>query len=297
MKHRDTKGRFAEHSKAERLIIAIGDAHGCVRAVKRMIKKLGNKYDLNTVKVLFLGDYADRGESTKDLIEYLIKLQKQYSHFEFILGNHELLILQGEPWGVQSKSAPIEGRSALADYPGGVIPATHWEFLRGLKPYYESENFVFVHGGIPVGYESVHDVPVSRLVWEYQGAWRGYKGKKVVCGHHAASTVRDGGNFLCIDTGCTFKFGGKLTAAVLSDTTGKTVEYIQVENPMYEGVHQAETLKLYQEPLHAAIEDEVVLLDDEAHDELCQCEDCELENRLEFIRRYFGDEKGEDQSA
>ena len=43
-------------------------------------------------QLVFLGDYLDRGNNSKEVVDYLIELGGQYS-CSFIMGNHELMLL------------------------------------------------------------------------------------------------------------------------------------------------------------------------------------------------------------
>ena len=75
-------------------IVAIGDLHGHLSALKLLMLKLeealGNdlhqKYHL-----VFLGDYVDRGPKIKETIEYLIQLEKSRKPgtTHFLMGNHD----------------------------------------------------------------------------------------------------------------------------------------------------------------------------------------------------------------
>src|SRR5262245_24562919 len=69
--------------------IAIGDVHGCSLALAAMIEVLAPKPD---DELIFLGDYVDRGPSSRDVLQKMIELS---AHCRLIplLGNHELLFL------------------------------------------------------------------------------------------------------------------------------------------------------------------------------------------------------------
>ena len=68
-------------------IYAIGDIHGSAKALKTLFKQgLIKPED----KVVFLGDYVDKGSDSKEVIDWLIKNEKSYD-FEYILGNLSLI--------------------------------------------------------------------------------------------------------------------------------------------------------------------------------------------------------------
>ena len=203
-------------TKKNNIIIATGDIHGSISALNLLLSKIESHYSLKKVKLLFLGDYSDRGENTSAVLDRLIKLKEEFQSSVFLMGNHEEMILAGIPFEIS----------------GFNISHRQMNFIRSLKLFYKSENFVFVHGGIPAKHQSPESVSPHDLVWAY-GPWPGYAGPKVICGHLPEKEVRDTGTSLCIDTGCCFKMYGTLTAAVLNDNTGKTMELIQVENPIF----------------------------------------------------------------
>lgn len=60
-------------NKPERLI-AIGDIHGDIAKLNSLLDKLNLTKDDT---VVFLGDYIDRGENSKEVIERLLRLSKE----------------------------------------------------------------------------------------------------------------------------------------------------------------------------------------------------------------------------
>ena len=71
----------------------IGDIHGCVEELRRLIEALplggGDS-------VVFLGDYIDRGPDSAAVVAYLISLQDQLVdgiEWVFLKGNHEDMFL------------------------------------------------------------------------------------------------------------------------------------------------------------------------------------------------------------
>lgn len=71
----------------------IGDIHGCATALERLLEKLnykknGNVYTHKTRKVIFLGDFIDRGPAQKqtlNIVRPMIESGAAYS----VMGNHE----------------------------------------------------------------------------------------------------------------------------------------------------------------------------------------------------------------
>lgn len=123
-------------------IYAFGDIHG--NALK--LELLVNKLDLdNNSKLIFLGDYIDRGNKSYEVIEYLIDLDKKYDCI-FLKGNHELMFidyLEGKDEGLFLDNGGTKtlksyfkhgyniGRNL--NYLDRKMPRSHVNFLRNLK--------------------------------------------------------------------------------------------------------------------------------------------------------------------
>ena len=71
-------------------LIAIGDIHGEITKLNNLIEKLTLQ---NNDKLIFLGDYIDRGQGSKQVVDKLIELSKSYE-CEFLMGNHEFALLE-----------------------------------------------------------------------------------------------------------------------------------------------------------------------------------------------------------
>ncbi len=67
-------------------VIFVGDTHGDFQVSQKVIKK----YLKNDNKIVFLGDYVDRGENSKENIDFLLEMKEKYPEQIILLqGNHE----------------------------------------------------------------------------------------------------------------------------------------------------------------------------------------------------------------
>ena len=137
----------------------IGDIHGCLDEMVRLIESLPLE---PSDRLVFLGDYVDRGPDSKEVVSYLIELQSRAEQeLIFLKGNHEDMFLSylGLPGKYGDMFLFNGGGSTLASYgvspTGGsregllaLIPQSHLEFFLGLKTYYLMEPFLCVHAGI-----------------------------------------------------------------------------------------------------------------------------------------------------
>lgn len=129
-------------------LIAIGDIHGEVEKLNSLIDKLDlHKQD----KVIFLGDYIDRGMHSKEVIERILNLSEEIECV-FLKGNHEDMLLKTKITQSQDDiehwllSGGISTYDNYGDYP--AIFNTHGKFLDSLKLYHIEQNYMFVHAGI-----------------------------------------------------------------------------------------------------------------------------------------------------
>lgn len=135
----------------------IGDIHGCPDELARLIDKL----PLEPLdRLIFLGDYIDRGPNSKGVISYLIDLQQNCrSEIIFLKGNHEDMFLSymGFPGKYGDMFLYNGGGATLSSYGAGphnqadillVIPPAHIKFLKELKTNYIEDRFLCVHAGV-----------------------------------------------------------------------------------------------------------------------------------------------------
>jgi serine/threonine protein phosphatase 1 len=197
-------------------VIAIGDVHGCVRALHAMVEILGLRSDDTLV---MLGDCVDRGPESCQVIEELFKLRDQ-CQLVTLLGNHEemmLNFLDGKPqpddWLEVGGATTVE---SYRDSDGKMrpIPESHVEFIRSWGDYYETPSHFFAHGC----YQP--DRALSRQHWQTM-RWQSLKygipeahisGKTAIVGHTSQKSgeILNVGYLICIDTFCWG--GGWLTA-------------------------------------------------------------------------------------
>jgi serine/threonine protein phosphatase 1 len=138
----------------------VGDIHGCVDELRRLIETLPLARD---DRLVFLGDYIDRGPDSSGVVSYLISLQKQCNDFElvFLKGNHEDMLLSylglngqhGDMFLINGGKATLASYGLTADRFSApqallAIPSEHLHFFEGLERYYSMDSFLCVHAGI-----------------------------------------------------------------------------------------------------------------------------------------------------
>jgi len=205
-------------------IFAIGDIHGCLDKLQELIEKI--PADPRKDRLVFLGDYIDRGPCSREVVDFLIALGNRFSRCVFLLGNHEHMFLRyldgvdeavylyngGETtlrgYGIGSMESPPERKKK--------IPDNHLRFFQALLPHYETADYLFVHAGLMPGIE-LGKQKIEDLVWvrrEFIDAPDDF-GKIVVFGHTPFRRPLMEKNKIGIDTGAVY--GAKLTCVALPD--------------------------------------------------------------------------------
>jgi len=221
---------------AEGRLLCIGDVHGCAPELERLLHAL----DLRGAdRLVFLGDYVDRGESSAATLDLLLALRGAFPETVFLRGNHEEMLLgflgmggdRGDvfvraggaatlrSYGVDPDSA-VAARELPERMPGG-----HLAFVReGLVLWHVAGPWAFVHAGVRPG------IPLERqstddLLWireEFLAADHRLV-YTVVYGHTPDRRVQFSGlRRIGMDTGCVY--GGHLSAL---DLTGGLLHQVR----------------------------------------------------------------------
>jgi serine/threonine protein phosphatase 1 len=141
-------------------IFVIGDLHGCLHELNVILSYLENDLTLTPQDtVIFIGDYIDRGDDSRGVIERLIQLQRMHAKSYFLKGNHEEMLLSFLEGGHLSEVYLANGgnntlesygidRGISKDQIQQQFPPDHLTFFHQLERCLISERFVFVHAGL-----------------------------------------------------------------------------------------------------------------------------------------------------
>lgn len=220
--------------------IAIGDIHGCYDDLVDIITALeeDGKYNKETDKLVFLGDYIDRGNDSNKVIAYIRELQKNNKNVIALMGNHEDMCI--DYFKTDYKDATWfrnGGYQTIKSYNGDYNQlAKDMYWMQHLPLYYEDDNCVYVHAGIDVT-KSMNEQSRHCLLWVRENfIYNSQKyHKKVIFGHtpslmrigEAKPYYTSGGN-IGIDTGCVF--GGCLTALIMDE--GEIEGFYQIKHDL-----------------------------------------------------------------
>lgn len=227
---------------AQTVVYAIGDIHGQIGQLHQAIKWIADRAAARTapaldVKVVFLGDYVDRGEDSRAVLDCLIGLEARFPLIQwiFLAGNHEAAMLgflddplEHAAWigfgGAETLLnygiRPPVGSGARAiqktrDQLCQSLPDSHLRFLRQLRHSHQCGDYFFVHAGLRPGV-ALHRQTPEDMLWirdEFMNTPHWY-GKCVVHGHTIETAPALHPWRIGIDSGA--YCGGPLTCLVLT---------------------------------------------------------------------------------
>ena len=172
----------------------IPDVHGCAKTLRSLVEsfiKLSKEDEL-----FLLGDYIDRGPSSKEVIDYLMDLQAQGYRIHCLKGNHEDYCVQAweedQHWHllkpeVQRLWERVGAKETFKSF--GVkrpreIPQAYIDWMRNLEYYHELEHFILVHAGM--NFQAEHpfeDTHSMTRVRSFKVDFSKTGGRRIIHGH------------------------------------------------------------------------------------------------------------------
>jgi len=197
----------------------VGDVHGCLDMLKRLMGIIG--WNPETDRLIFLGDFIDRGSQSKGVVDYVLEIAKLSERVECLMGNHERILLDFMD-GRDTNTFFLNGglatlnsyRTDQQKYGGFLIPDDHISFFRSLKLIIELEDYYVVHAGFRPGV-SLSNQTTEDLLWIRDSFIFSnyYFGKRVIFGHTPFAQPLVMENKIGLDTGAVY--GNKLTCLEL----------------------------------------------------------------------------------
>ena len=205
----------------------IGDIHSDCARLSALLRKLDSR------RLVFLGDYIDRGPGSREVIEVLLEIRNREPNPIFLSGNHEiglLAFLSGRLSFLEY--AWMGGLSTIRSYVGkanedvrselaAALPEPHFEFLSACKPCFETNQFMASHAGINSAHpesRELSEVVLGRHPTLFDSDAR--LSQLVICGHYLQPTQTPfiGNDVICLNTGGG-TIDGPLTALLYPEMT------------------------------------------------------------------------------
>lgn len=169
--------------------LVISDIHGEYERLMSVLNKAD--YKPNKDKIVFIGDYIDRGPDSYKVVRYILQLKAKYKDNVVLLkGNHEDIACGYiKDYISQQLFFYNGGHKTLKSYSLANKSVYDFEqdikYLGNLSLYYETDEFLFVHAGIREGM-SIENQSEEDLLWIrddflFKG-WQDYP-KIIIHGH------------------------------------------------------------------------------------------------------------------
>jgi serine/threonine protein phosphatase 1 len=210
-------------------LYAIGDIHGRDDLLGKLLAAIEHDrrgHAAADARLIFLGDYVDRGPTSKEVIERLSAGVPQGFAPYFLKGNHEDLLLSfledpaaGLNWlhnggdatlfsyGVPREAilrgfwAGPQGLLDAAKMFDSLLPEEHRRFFQALATSYRAGDYYFVHAGIRPGVPLDAQVEDDMLwIRDEFLTWSGNFDAVIVHGHTPVRAPEDLPNRIGIDT-------------------------------------------------------------------------------------------------
>ena len=219
-------------------IYAIGDIHGQLEMLETALERIEADGGPNT-RIVFLGDYTDRGPDSRGVIELLSQGQAEGRNWVMLSGNHDRMFSMFMEDHPRNDSQLLVGYHWLHPRIGGIqtlesygvevaegdriyrvherarekVPQKHIHFIDGLRHHYQEGELLFVHAGIRPGLDLADQSEDDKL-WIRQEFLNSSEIHPwlVVHGHTPVDHPEHHGNRINIDTRA--GYGEPLTAAV-----------------------------------------------------------------------------------
>lgn len=226
-------------------LYAIGDVHGRLDLLQQMHRLIGSDLDQRPThdwRIIHLGDYIDRGPSSKEVLDFLVEMSSRDDRIISLLGNHDdgfltylttgdiagIFALHGgtetaRSYGVQidftDADLACRGHAALVK----AVPQSHIDFIRAMPRSVEFGDFFFCHAGInPASPLSAQDP--EDLIWIRTAflKWTTPFEKVIIHGHTPQGAIDIHPNRVNLDTYAWES--GQLSAIVIDDTEKRFIE-------------------------------------------------------------------------
>jgi serine/threonine protein phosphatase 1 len=139
---------------------AVGDIHGRLDLLRTAIDTISDHVGDSAFRVVFLGDYVDRGPDSRGVIDLLIQLQRRWP-VTCLKGNHEELMIEAltlpgerrlERWLEYGGDQTLKSYGlAIDDDLAAGVPAEHLRWMGGLPRTTGDGHRIYVHAGLMPG--------------------------------------------------------------------------------------------------------------------------------------------------
>jgi serine/threonine protein phosphatase 1 len=195
-------------------LFAISDIHGCFKPFYELVI---NRINLKkSDRLILLGDYIDRGEQSREVVDFIMDLKKNGFNITPLTGNHEVMLVDSYN---DPKMLPLwlmnNGITTLLSFNINDISEMedkYLSFFTHMEHYVSAGNFLFVHAG----FNDLITDPFSdryHMIWECSASYNNplLSGKTIIHGHRpkrldfVRKQISNKSGVIPIDTGCVYE--------------------------------------------------------------------------------------------
>lgn len=169
----------------------ISDIHGNNNAFRKALKSVRLK---KTDKLILLGDYIDRGDDSKGVLDTIILLIESGFNLTCLKGNHEELFLKSFESSNNLNIWLRNGgdKTLLSFLTSSIerVPQKYIDLINSFKNYYIHDKYIFVHASINMKINDPFS-DIHTMLWErdfhkfYDDSWLG--DRIIIHGHTPTS--------------------------------------------------------------------------------------------------------------
>lgn len=240
-------------------IYVIPDIHGNYDGLELLLNKITPLRKKTNDLIVFIGDYVDRSIKSKETLDLIINLKSLYGDKIITLGgNHEEMMINA--LGLVKENEIFEkkftklwlfngGAETVMSYTGSSafsrkkmldsMPIEHIEFLKSCLDYYETDKYIFVHGGCDP-FKPLAEQSPSNLKWDRSlvniakacylnnitTSWK----KTIICGHSGPNPILLN-NYAMLDVGSPARlicYEANSRKAILAEKNSKNVTKFEI---------------------------------------------------------------------
>nr|QNO51274.1 hypothetical protein ILBEGJOJ_00004 [Methanosarcinales archaeon ANME-1 ERB6] len=143
-----------------RNVIVVGDIHGDMESFVHILKDIE---DINADRIVFLGDYGDRGSESVEVYYVLLKLKASEGKGKGKEKEKKIIMLRGNHEGPPDMPVMPHDLPFLFTAKYGVRGKEVYEKLKELWEYLPyavlvEGGYLMLHGGLPVNVNSIEDI-------------------------------------------------------------------------------------------------------------------------------------------
>lgn len=194
-------------------LLAIGDIHGCLDPFTELVEQ---KIKLKQEdKLILLGDYIDRGDQSKEVLDYIIDLRQKGFDIIPLMGNHESMLLDAldsdDLFSIWTLNGCFETLASFGINRLKELDQLYVDFFRSLSHYIIYEKYIFVHAGF--NDELINPFEDEKeMIWTRRETYENpvFLDKVIIHGHSPISEsickqrIMEKDQVLNLDTGCIY---------------------------------------------------------------------------------------------